>query len=76
MTRLQKKTQDARPVERTLSHLGKVYCPLCTHTVEALVEHVGRHAQVQAGQKCPRCASSLDAGYIFIMDRYTMDRAA
>jgi len=46
---------------------GKVYCPICTHTVEAEihVETQHRRAFVRPGQKCPRCAGSLDAGYIF-----------
>ncbi len=55
------KTQSAYP--------GKVYCPLCTHTVDALIEVKGRHYQAKAGQKCPRCSSSLDAGYIMRYDR-------
>jgi transposase-like protein len=43
---------------------GKVYCPMCTHTVDAAVVQVGRRFQVQPGQRCARCQSSLDAGYI------------
>ena len=44
---------------------GKVYCPICTHTVEADIQHDRKHSFVKPGQKCPRCAGSLDAGYIF-----------
>jgi transposase-like protein len=44
---------------------GKVYCPMCTHTVEALIEHHAKHSISKPGQKCPRCSGSLDAGYIF-----------
>lgn len=48
---------------------GKVYCPMCTHTVEAEIQRVqGRHARrlaVKPGQKCPHCTAPLDAGYIF-----------
>jgi hypothetical protein len=48
---------------------GKVYCPMCTHTVDAEVHRIqGRHARrlaVKPGQKCPHCTASLDAGYIF-----------
>jgi transposase-like protein len=41
-----------------------VYCPICTHTVEARVVSQGKRTRVQPGQKCPRCSASLDAGYI------------
>jgi hypothetical protein len=44
---------------------GKVYCPICTHTVEADIQHEPKHSFVKPGQKCPRCSGSLDAGYIF-----------
>lgn len=43
---------------------GHVYCPLCTHTVEANIVFTPRGVRVAAGQKCPRCSSSLDAGYV------------
>lgn len=49
-----------RPVET-----GKVYCPMCTYTVEAEIERDDRHAFVKPGQKCARCLAPLDAGYIF-----------
>jgi hypothetical protein len=41
-----------------------VYCLICTHTVEADVVPIGRRVFVRSGQKCPRCASSLDAAYV------------
>jgi hypothetical protein len=51
---------------------GKVYCPGCTHTVDARVEREPKgnrgHDYVKPGQKCPRCSGSLDAGYI--VDRH------
>jgi hypothetical protein len=46
-----------------------VYCPICTHTVDAEALQVGRRMVVKPGQKCSRCASSLDAGYIFSADK-------
>ena len=46
-----------------------VYCPICTHTVEADVVHGGKHAHVKPGQRCQRCSASLDAGYIMRLDR-------
>jgi hypothetical protein len=41
-----------------------VYCPICTHTVEAEAGFLGKKPLVTPGQKCPRCASSLDAGLV------------
>lgn len=41
-----------------------VHCPICTHTVEADVESVGRRTRVIAGQKCHRCSASLDAAIV------------
>ncbi len=69
MTRLEFRTQTALPRPATHAHATKVYCPMCTHTVDAQVEVVGKRAQVRAGQKCPRCSASLDAGFIFHIDR-------
>lgn len=51
------------------THVSKVYCPMCTHTVEAEIVHLGQHARVKDGQKCARCGAALDAGYIFRIDR-------
>ena len=45
--------------------IGPIYCPMCTHTVEAtIVTNVRKQAWSKPRQKCPRCQSSLDAGYI------------
>jgi len=45
-----------------------VYCPLCTHTVEAEVVAVqagwNPKRKVASGQRCRRCSSSLDAAYV------------
>jgi uncharacterized protein (UPF0212 family) len=52
---------------------GKVYCPMCTHTVDAEIHRLeGRHARrlgVKPGQRCPHCTAPLDAGYIFQTSR-------
>ncbi len=48
---------------------GAVYCPLCTHTVDANVTKTAKGTRVVAGQRCPRCSSSLDAGYVIRADR-------
>lgn len=56
-------------VERpsSLTQRGSVYCPICTHTVEANVLLTKKGAMVQPGQKCTRCHASLDAGYVLRM---------
>jgi hypothetical protein len=41
-----------------------VYCPMCTHTVEAQAGLAGKKPLVVPGQKCSRCASALDAGLV------------
>jgi hypothetical protein len=43
---------------------GSVYCPLCTHTVDAQVLVTRKGMLVKPGQKCARCSSTLDAGYV------------
>lgn len=48
---------------------GSVHCPICTHTVQATVQAHGRSVRVKPGQKCARCASALDAGYVLRFDR-------
>lgn len=48
---------------------GFVYCPICTHTVEAIVVANGKSASTKPGQKCSRCSASLDPAYIMRMDR-------
>ena len=54
--------------------LGKVYCPMCTHTVDARIEpapapNQSRRLIVSPGQKCGHCSAPLDAGYIFRTNR-------
>jgi len=43
---------------------GRVYCPICTHTVNGTVALVNKKPVVVPGQKCARCASTLDAGIV------------
>jgi len=43
---------------------GRVYCPICTHTVAGTVALVNKKPVVVPGQKCARCASPLDAGIV------------
>ena len=43
---------------------GLAHCPICTHTVAAKIDLKGKYARVAAGQKCPRCASSLEVAVV------------
>jgi hypothetical protein len=47
---------------------ARVYCPICTHTVDAEVVASERGWQgkmkVAEGQRCRRCSASLDAAYV------------
>ena len=52
-----------------VEYAASVHCPICTHTVHASVQAQGRTVRVKPGQKCPRCASSLDAAYVLRFDR-------
>lgn len=53
-----------------LGSIGKVYCTLCTRTVDAAItvhqDTRSRKARlrVSPGQKCPRCSASLDAAFV------------
>jgi hypothetical protein len=49
--------------------ITRVYCTLCTRTVEAVATFVpngfGRKRMaVQARQRCPHCGASLDAAFV------------
>ena len=46
-----------------------VYCPMCTHTVQAAVVAKGKRLMVAPGQTCGRCRSALDAGYVIRRER-------
>ena len=47
---------------------ARVYCPICTHTVDAdavvLERGLRRKLQVVEGQRCRRCNATLDAAYV------------
>ncbi len=43
---------------------GQVHCPICTHTVDADVEQVGKTVRVVPGQKCGRCSATLDVAAV------------
>ncbi len=56
-------------VARAKPLLMKVYCTLCTRTVEAAVGLIStltgkRRLAVQPSQKCPNCGASLDAAFV------------
>lgn len=56
--------------KKSTTSTARVYCALCTRTVEAAVAAepnlVYRKASLRviAGQKCPRCNASLDAAFV------------
>lgn len=60
---------NASPAVKAIVSKGAVHCPSCTHNVDADLVHLGRRVYVKSGQKCPRCASTLDAAYVFRYDR-------
>ncbi len=62
---MKNKKSDAVVTESAAS----VYCPICTHSVNAAVLTQKRVSIVKPGQKCSRCAASLDAGRILWLDR-------
>ena len=43
---------------------GLAHCPICTHTVPADIDLKGKYPRVAAGQRCPRCGSSLDVAVV------------
>lgn len=57
------------PQVRVAPRIEPVYCPICTHTVPAEVVWRGKRMVVKPGQKCARCHSQLDAGYIIRADQ-------
>lgn len=65
MPRANVQSIDVKPIEVP----GAVYCPICTRTVQARVLHARKGDRVMPGQRCPRCSSSLDAGYVVAIDR-------
>ena len=62
-------TSTSRPQIAQFEVKAFVYCPICTHTVEGTVLTNRKTAKVKPGQKCSRCAASLDAGYIMRLER-------
>ena len=54
---------------KTTTYTGAVHCPICTHTVDAEITQIGRRIFAKPGQKCPRCASALDAAAVVRFDR-------
>jgi len=48
---------------------GWAYCPICTHVVETQVVVSGKRSTVKAGQRCPRCASSLEPASVLRYDQ-------
>jgi len=57
-----------KPIEIRTAQ-AKVYCPICTHTVDATVRTDGKRARVAPGQKCARCSGSIDAGVVMYISQ-------
>jgi len=53
-----------KPKVELREETASVYCCMCTHTVEATVVVGPKGPKVKPGQKCARCASSIDSGYV------------
>jgi uncharacterized protein (UPF0212 family) len=53
----------AKPETKT-ELTASVYCPICTHTVQAKVLAGRRGSVVKPGELCPRCNSKLDAAFV------------
>jgi hypothetical protein len=54
-------------VKKPIAHnalKAQVHCFICSHTVPAEVEYIGRKIHLMPGQKCPRCASALEAAKV------------
>ncbi len=63
------KNEPAECAEQARTFVTKVYCTLCTRTVEAAAEFgvngLGKKRMVvQARQRCPHCGASLDAAFV------------
>ena len=43
---------------------GRVFCPICTHTVPANLDLTKKAVRVSPGQQCPRCRATLDVAVI------------
>jgi hypothetical protein len=43
---------------------GMVHCPICTHTVPAVINIIGKQLRVSPGQRCGRCGASLDVAVV------------
>jgi uncharacterized Zn finger protein (UPF0148 family) len=43
---------------------GRVFCPICTHTVAANLDLTAKTTRVSPGQRCPRCHATLDVAVI------------
>jgi len=48
---------------------AEVHCYMCSHNVQAVVLVDRRSATVKPGQKCSRCHSAIDSGYVLRLQR-------
>ncbi len=67
-----KETAKTQPKDQPIPSVeaaASVYCPICTHTVHAVVVTRGRTTFVRPDQRCPRCSASLAPGKVLWLDR-------
>lgn len=61
-----------KSLEKTVTPLrqertAEVHCLICSHRVPAQVLVDRKSARVKVGEKCARCGSSLEAGYVLAL---------
>ena len=59
---------NTKTIEQT-EGLGRVYCYMCTHVVEATVVKAGKQVWTKPGQSCQRCKASIDAGSVLELQK-------
>jgi hypothetical protein len=62
-------TKEPKAKPAMTESVGPVYCYMCTHTVEGVVQRTRTAARTKPGQLCPRCGSSLDSGFPLSMQQ-------
>ena len=61
------KTLEKPAVVAQMERTAEVHCLICSHRVPAQVVMDRRGARVKSGEKCARCGSSLEAGYVLTL---------
>ena len=61
------RTMEKPAVMPSRERTAEVHCLICSHRVPAQVVVDRRGAHVKHGEKCGRCGSSLEAGYVLAL---------